>query len=782
MWWAYTQDAEARLNLGIRRRLAPLLGNNRRRIELMKALLFSMPGTPILYYGDEIGMGDNIYLGDRNGVRTPMQWSGDRNAGFSRANPQKLYLPVIIDPEYHYEAVNVEAQQNNPNSLLWWTKRLIALRKRYKAFGRGTLEFLQPDNRKILTFLRRYQDECILVVANLSRFVQYVELDLAAFRGMTPVEMFGHVTFPPIGELPYLLTLGPHAFFWFTLESPRTDESKVDGAQAQTPTLKVSREWDSVFQEEARSALEAILPDYLKGRRWFGGKARPLRSASIPEIIPVPYDSSVAYLTSVVVGYSDGDPETYVLPLMVITGERADRVQKEFPQAVVSHLRREGEDAILCEALWDRSFCDALLTAIARRRRFKGEAGELRALPTRVFRQLYGQSEGNLPASLMQAEQSNTSILYGSTFILKLFRRAASGVNPDLEIGQFLTEKAAFAHVPPVAGALEYRRAQGEPVTVAILQSFVSNQGDAWQYTLDTLEHYFELALTHREVQQPPLPQKPLVALSEETLPSLAQETIGSYLASAQLLGQRTAELHIALASDATDPRFVPESFTTLYQRSIYQTMRSHAARSFPLLRRRLKELPQTVRADAQRVLEHEEDVLRRFQAILGRKIMTMRIRCHGDYHLGQVLYTGKDFIIIDFEGEPARPLSERRIKRSPLRDVAGMLRSFHYAAYAALFDQEAEGVYASHPEALPALEPWARFWYLWVSAVFLKTYREVASQMAFLPRAREELQVLLDAYLLQKAVYELGYELNNRPDWVRVPLRGILQLLGAAD
>ncbi len=781
MYRVYATDPQTRINLGIRRRLAPLLGNHRRRIELMNGLLFSLPGSPIIYYGDEIGMGDNVYLGDRNGVRTPMQWSADRNAGFSRANPQRLYLPVSIDAEYHYEALNVEAQQNNQHSLLWWMKRLIALRKRHQAFGRGTLEFLQPDNRKILAFLRHYQNECILVVANLARFVQYVELDLAAFKGMTPVEMFGRVVFPPIGDLPYLLTLGPHAFFWFTLESPRSDESKVVITQVRLPTLKVTGEWDSIFQEEARSALEALLPEYLKGRRWFGGKARPLRSVSIPEIVPLPYDSSVAYLTSVVVGYSDGDPETYVLPLMIATGERADVMQKEFPQALVTHLRREGEDAVLCEALWDKNFCNALLAAITRRRRFKGEGGELRALPTRVFRQLYGQSEGNLPASLMQAEQSNTSILYGNTFILKLFRRVASGVNPDLEIGRFLTEKAAFTHVPRVAGALEYRQNHGEPVTVAVLHSFVPNQGDAWKYTLDILDQYFELALTRREVQQPPVPQEPLVTLSEAALPSLAQETIGSYLASVQLLGQRTAELHLALASDATDPHFAPEPFSTLYQRSIYQTMRSHAARSFPLLRRRLRELPQTVRSDAQRVLEREGDVLRRFQAILGRKIMTMRIRCHGDYHLGQVLYTGKDFVIIDFEGEPARPLSERRIKRSPLRDVAGMLRSFHYAAYAALFDQEAEGVYASHPEALAALEPWARFWYLWVSAVFLKTYREVAHQASFLPRAREELQVLLDAYLLEKAVYELGYELNNRPDWVRIPLQGILQLLEAA-
>jgi maltose alpha-D-glucosyltransferase/alpha-amylase len=527
--------------------------------------------------------------------------------------------------------------------------------------------------------------------------------------------------------------------------------------------------------------LEALLPAYLKGRRWFGGKARPLRSASLPELVPIPYDSAIAYLTAIVVEYTEGDPETYVLPLTVATGERAAQVQKDFPQAVVARVHGTGQEAILCEALWDTSFCDALLTAILRRRRFKGEAGELRALPTRRFRQLYDQSGGNLPASLMPAEQSNTSILYGTTFLLKLFRRVATGVNPDLEIGHFLTDTAAFSHAPAVAGALEYRQDQREPVTVAVLHSFVPNQGDAWHYTLDTLEQYFELALTHRDVPHPAVPHAPLVTMSEEPVPALAQETIGSYLASAQLLGQRTAELHLALASDTTDPHFAPEAFSTLYQRSLYQTMRSHAARSFPLLRRYLKELPPAVRADAQRVLEREQDVLGRFQALLGRKIMAMRIRCHGDYHLGQVLYTGKGFVIIDFEGEPARPLSERRIKCSPLRDVAGMLRSFHYAAYTALFAEEAEGVYASHPEALAALEPWARFWYHWVAAVFLRTYREVASRASFLPRAWEELQFLLDAYLMEKAVYEVGYELNSRPEWVRVPLQGILQLVEAA-
>lgn len=602
MYCVYAQDPQARINLGIRRRLAPLLGNHRRRIELMNGLLFSLPGSPVIYYGDEIGMGDNVYLGDRNGVRTPMQWSGDRNAGFSRANPQRLYLPIIIDPQYHYEAVNVEAQQNNPHSLLWWMKRLIALRKRYKAFGRGTLEFLQPENSKIIAFLRRYQNECLLVVANLSRFVQYGELDLSAFRGMQPIEMFGRVAFPPIGELPYLLTLGPHSFFWFTSEAPPSSEITASTPPVAVPTLTVNGGWEQLFQDEDTAALATILSEYLKARRLFGGKARQIRSVTIPEILRFPYSSGVAYLASVVVGCTEGDPEAYVLPLAAATGERGEQLQRETPQAVVARFRGEEETGVLYEAIWESEFCQALLDAVARRRRFKGTFGELVGVSTHKLRQS-GLADTTLGPSLLKAEQSSTSILYGDKFVLKLLRRVDEGVNPDLEIGRFLTEKTSFTHTAPVAGTLEYRRSKGEPVTIAILHGFVPNQGDAWNFTLDALGRYFEAALAQSPTIHPEVMQKSLLALTEEQCPALASELIGSYLASTQWLGQRTAELHLALASDTLDPQFTPEAFSTLYQHSIYQSMRSLAVQSFQLLRRHLKNLPETVVNDAQKVL-----------------------------------------------------------------------------------------------------------------------------------------------------------------------------------
>jgi maltose alpha-D-glucosyltransferase / alpha-amylase len=776
MYRTYAEDAQARINLGIRRRLAPLLGNNRRLIEMINGLLFSLPGTPVIYYGDEIGMGDNIYLGDRDGVRTPMQWSADRNAGFSRANPQKLYLPVVIDPEYHSEALNVEAQQNNPHSLLWYMKRLVALRRRYRAFGRGSLEFLYPENRKVLTFFRSYEDERILVVANLSRNAQYVELDLSAFNGQVPVELFGHMEFPAIGELPYFLTLSPYAFYWFSLQPQRAPIEVGRTGDRGLPVLHGVRAWDDLLHESTRVQLEEILPAYLQSRRWFGGKARRIKSVEIVEAIRIPFpdadrDGTMAYTTLVRVEYVEGDPETYVLPLACAPVEEGEDVnlQGGFAHSILARLRGPTGERVVFDALWDQGFGETLLDAISRRRRLQGSHGQLIASTSRRFRDVAGDGGLTLTPSVMQAEQSNSSIVYDERMILKLFRRPQPGTNPDLEIGRFLTERAAFSHIPPVAGALEYRRRDGQPTTIGILQGFVANEGDAWQFTLDALDNYLQDAMAHPEDIEPPDPGGAPLDLANQEPPEIARELIGTYLESARLIGQRTAELHIALASDPEDPEFAPEPFSTLYQRAMYQSMRSLTGRTFRLLRSRAGDMPQLVQ-----ILDLEDEILARMRRVMERKIEAKRIRCHGDYHLGQVLYTGKDFVIIDFEGEPARPLSERRIKRSPLSDVAAMMRSFHYAAYTGLFQQDG----MPRPENPSFLEPWALLWYDWVTASFLRSYVESAGQAGFLPKDRSELEVVLDALLLEKAVYELGYEANNRPDWVKIPIKGVLQLL----
>jgi len=782
MYRVYAHDPEARINLGIRRRLAPLLGNDRRRIELMNGLLFSLPGTPILYYGDEIGMGDNFYLGDRNGVRTPMQWSGDRNAGFSRANPQRLYLPIVIDPEYHYESLNVEAQQNNPHSLLWWTKRLIALRKRNPVFGRGSLDFLHPRNRKVLAFIRRYGDDVVLVVANLSRFVQYVELDLSPYQGTIAVELFGGTPFPRIGELPYLLTLGPHDFYWFSLLQERAESVGGLEPHQHLPMIQLRGAWEAVFENDGWQALTEALVPWLPRCRWFGGKGRAIKELALLDVTPLPGNRTTAQLALVHVTYAEGSGETYHLVLDFVAGDRAEHLKAYAGGSVIAELRVQGRKERLHGVLYDAALEPAVglafLDAIARRSRGKAGMGALSVTRTRSFQRLRGPPGAGVDPRPMTADQSNSSMIFGDRLILKIYRKVDEGLNPDVEIVRALTERAKFACVPSVAGYLEHRTGRREARRLAMLQEYVPNEGDAWQYTVDEVERYFDRALIrHREhVVHAPLPPAGVLTLLDEEPTALVRETIGAYLETARRLGQRTAELHVALTALGEDAAFAPEPFTTLYQRSLYQSMRNLSNRVFQTLTDRLPTLPAAVRKRAEHVAGLEPRVKEILRSITARKITALRTRHHGDYHLGQILYTGRDFVIIDFEGEPIRPVSERRIKRSPLRDVAGLLRSFDYVAHYVLTTRVAGSTVRT--EEIAAAEPWARFWERWVSAAFLTAYVETAGVAPFLPRAREELSLLLGVFLLEKAVYELGYELNHRPDWVSVPLEGIAELV----
>ncbi len=782
MYRMYAQDMRARINLGIRHRLAPLLRNDRRKIELMNILLFSLPGTPVLYYGDEIGMGDNIYLGDRNGVRTPMQWSADRNAGFSQANAQQLFLPVIIDPEYHYESCNVDASQKNPNSLLWFTKRLVALRKRFKAFGRGTIEFLHPENRKILAFVRRYEDEVILVVANLSRVSGCVWLDLNEFREMIPVELFGGQKFPAIQNSPYLMTLGPHGYYWLALERQPVEGTEIsrDREKQDFPVLQLAGSWESLFQGKAKGALGRLLPGFLLKSHWFREIAEKIKSTQLVDVVPIAHGSSKSYITLIEAEYADGDTHTWVLPLTYSSGSQARKLEEDFPEGIIARIAAHGckSKGLLVEAVLDQGFCSSLLEAIASRQRFNGLKGEIHALPTKVFASAKGQWRPSRDPAPVQAENRNMSISYGSRWVLKLFRRLGEGLNPDYEIRSFLSERQSFSHIPLLAGALEYRQERKEPITLAILQQFVSNQGSAWQYTLEGLERYFERAIARpHELGEAELPKSHLLEQRTKEMPAMVAEIVGTYLEAARQLGQITAELHLALAATEEDPRFAPESYTSLSQRSLYQSMRNLTNQVLYQLRKQLKDLPDELKGDAKAVLECKGEILECFQSLLKRKISAKRIRLHGDYHLGQLLYTGKSFVAIDFEGDPARPLPDRRRKRSAFRDVAGMLRSLDHAAHAALHGLVDRGV--TRREDLPVLYPWARFWHFWVSTAFVDSYLTTASQGTFLPKEEQELRLLFDIYLLEKSLSELEQELQLRPGSASVALSSILRVLG---
>jgi maltose alpha-D-glucosyltransferase/alpha-amylase len=777
MYRVYAHDRRMRINLGIRRRLAPLLENDRRKIELINALLFSLPGTPVLYYGDEIGMGDNIYLGDRNGVRTPMQWSADRNAGFSRANPQKLYMPITIDPAYHYEAINVEGQQNNPHSLLWWTKRLIEQRKQFKAMGRGTLEFLRPSNRKVIAFFRRYQDEIILVIANLSRFPQHVELDLAEVKGMTPLEIFGRAEFPPVGEAPYQVTLGSLGFYWFAFQPKQAHQEAIE-----TPSglpLIVVESWAHVFQGRSLAILLRRLPAYLQNRRWFQGKDRPIRSIETLDAIPIPDTSAQILLGQV--DYNDGDPEIYVLPGSVAVGEAAEHVKATLADVSVAQLHAEdGTRGVLYSAIYDPAFCSTLFSAIVRRRRFKGRAGELVGSHNRAFRAAWGQSHPDLGPAVLKAEQSNTSIAYGNRFILKIYRRVEPGVHPEIEIGTFLTERN-FPYSAPLTGAIDYRANNGDVMTVAALHAFVQDsQGDAWHYTLDSLSQFFEAALARKESDfaGPEGSHHPMELRNVE-FPAHVHEAIGGYLDSAQLLGKRVADLHLALSSDPADPQFAPEAFTDHYRQAMFHGLMSLTAETFQLLRQRLDALPSATQSAARGLLERREEIRTRTRQVSERRIAALRIRLHDDLELSRVLHTGKDFVFIGFDGRPDRTLGARRIKRPPLRDVASLLLSFQYAAQAVFFDQ-LPGV-TRRPETTAALEFWSRYWSDWVSAIFLKGYLDALGQSPLIPSNNADVRLLLDTCLLEQALEQAGAELRERPEWVRVPL-GLLERILQAE
>jgi len=782
MYRVYAADPQARINLGIRRRLAPLLGNHRRKIELMTALLFSLPGTPVIYYGDEIGMGDNIYLGDRNGVRTPMQWSPDRNAGFSRANPQRLYLPVVIDPEYHYESLNVESLDNNTQSVLWWIKRLIALRRGHPAFGRGTIELLTPENRKVLAFLRQLDGETILVLANLSRFAQYVEVDLSDFPGRTPVELFGRTRFPPVGDAPYFFTLGPHTFYWFALEvSPaeRADQER----ERDVPELRVQGSWLDAIGPSAPEGVLSAIEAYLRTCRWFGGRARSLSDLSVVDRIETSAAEPRSCFTLVRAEYREGEPESYVLPLAFRPDTGRDPADVD-PDHVVARLTLSGEDGdvvsgVLYESVADGKLAETLLRMVAGREEVAGVAGSIVGVPAEGLAAVWRPGEPVPDPSLLGAEQNNTSLRFGHELILKIYRKVDGGVNPELEVGRFLTEQTDFRNTPPVVGSLAYQPSSGTEVTLGILHRFTPHEGDAWQYTVDMLRSYWErcLALPDAVRAEPLLSGAALMERAERSPDEYTRSLIGPYLNVADELGRLTAELHLALASSREDPAFAPEPHPPHFSRSLSQSVGSQIRDAMELLLKRAGTVPARDREVVDILASRESELHGALRELTTTDISARRIRTHGDFHLGQVLYTGRDFIVIDFEGEPTRPISERRLKRSPLRDVAGMLRSFHYAS---VFGLQLGGVI--RPEDVTTLEPWRRLWHEWVTAAYLQTYQSIVRNADFLPGSPKGREVVLRAFLLEKAAYELRYELNNRPSWVRVPVEGLLEILGPSD
>jgi maltose alpha-D-glucosyltransferase / alpha-amylase len=822
MWQQYAADPQMRLNQGIRRRLAPLMENNRQRIELLNTLLFSLPGTPIIYYGDEIGMGDNVYLGDRNGVRTPMQWTGDRNAGFSRADPSRLYAPPVMDPLYNFQGLNVEAEERTPFSLLNWMKRMIAIRKQHKTFGRGTLAFLEPANRRVLAYTRSYEGEVILCVANLSRGVQPVALDLSRFAGRVPVEMIDRTEFPRTGTLPYLLTLGPYGAYWFLLQESAAIEAATriaprpqTGTADDYPPLLVGPVWDQFFDVHTRTLLEReYLRPWLANQRWYSSTAGVAQAVRIEDWITLRRGPEPQFLITVHIRCDDGTEQRCALPIAMAADEAADTIAKESPRRVVARITgaRRG---VLYEALTDEG-AQQLVALVAQAGRLTTRRAEILGA-TRPFFARARAALDAAPRIGRPADPHNVVVTIGDELVLKVLRHLEPVPHPEVEVPDHVTGPAGFGRVPRVAGTLAYQPAAGTPTLLAVVSEQLAHQRNAWDHAVEEALRFFDRVIQRGqeaprlqdmpisaflgsgdptpEVYDAPVGGEPLerrrmspLAPATDTaegtptgdygerrrVPREARDTIGGFLETANTLGKRIGELHLALARPEDDPVFGIEPGDPAAWQTTADAVARQARVTLSVFKGLDELLPPAQADDAWVVMQNEEALIARIAelaAAAGPPVSQIRI--HGDLHLGQILLHQGDALIIDFDGDPARPIAQRRARQSPMRDLAGMVESFRYAAHAALSNYT-----ATRPGDFDRLDTWARYWPAWTSLVFLRSYRLTVGAAPFIPESLEGFEASLRLFLAEQALRDLETELRFRPEWLRVPLRMLIRVL----
>ena len=751
LWSTYANDPRARINLGIRRRLATLMDNDRRKIELMNSLLLSFPGTPIIYYGDEIGMGDNIYLGDRNGVRTPMQWSPDRNGGFSRADPARLYAPTIMDPVYGYEAVNVEAQSRSLSSLLSATKRLIAVRKSTLAFGRGTMTFIRPANRSVLAYVRQYRDEAILCVANLSRSAQATELDLSAWKDRIPLEMLGRTRFPAIGELPYMITLAPYGFYWFQLQERDKSEHIAPSIVPEFETLVVPLGATWVSLARTRSVFERdVLPGHLARTRWYPERSPAAINPTLSSAIPFCDIGDNRPWIAIFEATQRGTPTRCILP-MRIEWVRFDR-ERYNPHALAA-VRQGAREGTLLDVATDRIFVALLLRNLRHNLTIEenGLRLEFRATSKLADRPIKDPEQ----IRVVETEKSNSTALIDNDYVVKLFRKLESGINPEIEVGHFLTEVAGFANSPALLGSAELIEGDNKSA-IATVHAFVENQGNTWTVTSAYLDRFVD--------------EQRLLGASERTNGS--EEQI-PYLRYMSQIGRRLAELHLALAGNGELADFAPEPIGPEDVQLWIKDALGRAEGVFDLLKQQRDAVNDADRLLIDQALAQHTSLYDRLSALLPLDIDGLNIRHHGDFNLGQTLIVKDDIFIIGFEGQPHRPLAERRRKAPAARDVASLIRSIDYSATAAL-----ERALKVAPDEKGKLGAALAEWRDRAAEAFLATYRDAMTDQRLWPANPRAAEQMLNFFLVEKALYEIEYELAHRPDWLRVPLTGMLQLL----
>lgn len=767
MYKVYTKDPLARINLGIRKRLAPLLENDRRKIELMNVLLFSLPGTPVIYYGDEIGMGDNYYLGDRDGVRTPMQWDPGRNAGFSEANPHKLYLPLIIDPEYKYENVNVENQQGNSNSLLWWMRRLIKMRKRFKAFGRGKITFLESENTKVLAFVRSYNKEKILVVVNLSRYAQSAGVEMQSIKDLIPVEVFSQNRFPKIGEDPYAFTLSPYGYYWFKLVEDKENVSiiPVDSNKV----LDINKWSDLVSVNLKDHVTNDVLLPYLKNQLWFNIRKRNIEFLKIFDVIPIngKQHHFEGFALILEVTFFEGLYEKYRLVVGFTKGKEEKMLHLENPDAIISRIIFDGKKGILFDASYSDSYRRTMFNLLKRHSIVTTETATVKFLVNDDLKPLLDAPQLEKKSKLIESRHRHVIIQYNKKFIFKLYRKIDRGTDRDVEISDYLCTNKDFKFIPQYLGQIEYVKKGDIKRTLAIVQEYVPNYGSAWQYFSDALNRFYERVSIHGgEIQLPQIEGSLAKPLKFEEMSSPTQELIGgAQIEHVRLLAQRTAEMHLALGTDCEHKDFEPEEFSLHYQRSLFSGYKSLVRNAYDLIEKHISEFPGNHQEEMKVFLDQKDALLQKLNQIYDHKIDAVKIRPHGNYNLNAILFKDGDYIITNFEGDPTFSLTERRLRKSPLTDLASMLNSFHYVAYSALLQNEPSGWLAEH-------------WFHNFGQIFIADYKELVLNERFIPNEKDFI-MLIDIYQTERYLADISWEMNqkNRKNAI-IPIRGVLKVM----
>jgi maltose alpha-D-glucosyltransferase / alpha-amylase len=757
MYKSFADDPRKRVNVGIRRRLFPLFGGDLRTIELLNFLLLSMPGTPIIYYGDEIGMGDNYYLGDRDGVRTPMQWSPDKNAGFSSTDPQKLFLPVIIDHNYHYTSVNVENHERNPSSFLWWQRRVIAKRNKYKAFGRGIIKFINTSNPKVLAFVREYEDETMLIVVNLSRYSQHVELDLQEYAGSVPMEVFSRNDFRVISDQPWGFSMQFKNYFWFLLRK-QEKETEVEGKD-QEPLKITNHQWAKMASPMQRTIKE-LLYDFIMKSRWFKGNVRKLREINVIDVVALPHKGRNPYLFIVQMDLIEATKDIFLMPVSIAVNNKALEIKTSYPESVITNILIDGEEGILYDGVYDNILQEELFSLIRKRAKIKGVFGEIEGSSGSRLRKVGATI---LKPHVIVSKRTNTSVSFGDKYFFKIYRNLQEGESPDVEVVKNLTRHSGLVSIPLYAGRLDYRKPGFENTSLAMLVDLIPNVGNAWKMTQTSIETFFDRALSQKyEVGKHAAQQHNV----EEYIEPFFLEMIA-------LLGRRTAEMHMALASLKDVKGFEPEDFSLLYQKSLNQSLRTFFKRSFSNIKVRLKELSAEDKTAIQDILDSQADFFTFMQATLeAEKLNTRKIRIHGSYKLDKLLFTGKDFIITDFEGDDNEAFSIRKLKHCPLKDVASILSSFHFSIYKG---------YLKRREFVPVnenyLQPLVEQWYAYISALFIQSYIDAMASTGLIPKNINHTYDLINLFMLEKSTRELRHYSENQPELLVIPINALQRI-----